>query len=48
MADYAPASPDLNPINSVWTWMDRCVQKNYFNFQQCLRRLVEHAWNVIP
>ena len=47
MADYAPASPDLNAINSMWTWMNRCVQKNYPNSQQHLRRLIENAWNVI-
>ena len=46
--DYSPASPDLNAIESVWTWMNRYVQKNHANSQQCLKRLDEQTWNVIP
>ena len=48
MDDYSPASSDLNAINSVWTWMNWYVQRNYPSFQQYLKRLAEQAWNVIP
>ena len=47
MNDYPPASPDLNAIESVWTWMNRYVERNHPNSQQRLKRLVEQSWNVI-
>ena len=48
MNNYPPTSPDLKPIESVWTWMNRYVQRNHPNFQQRLKRLVEQTWNVRP
>ena len=45
--DYSPASPDLNAIESVRTWMNQYVQKNRLNSQQRLKRLDEQTWNVI-
>ena len=43
MDDYSSGSPALNAIESVWTWMNWCVQKNHPNSQQRLKRLVEQA-----
>ena len=37
MADYPPASLDLNAIESVWIWMNRYVQRNHPNSQQRLK-----------
>ena len=48
MEDYSPANSDLNAIESVWIWMNWYVQRNYPNSQQCLKRLVEQPWNIIP
>lgn len=48
MDNYPAVSPDLNPIESVWSWMNRYVQRNHPNSQQHLEFLVEQAWNAIP
>lgn len=31
MDNYPAMSPDLNPIESVWNWMNRYVQRNHPN-----------------
>ncbi len=48
MDDYPPVSPDLNAVESVWSWMNRYVQRNHPRSQRYLQRLVEQAWNSIP
>jgi transposase len=48
MDNYPAVSPDLNPVESVWSWMNRYVQRNHPNSQQRLEQLVEQAWNTIP
>ncbi|CAF2716037.1 unnamed protein product [Rotaria sp. Silwood2] len=48
MDNYPAVSPDLNAVESVWSWMNRHVQRNHPNSQQRLERLVEQAWNTIP
>ena len=46
--NYLAVSPDLNAVESVWSWMNQYVQRNRPNSQQRLERLVEQAWNRIP
>ncbi|CAF3446613.1 unnamed protein product [Rotaria socialis] len=48
MDTYPPVSPDLNVVESVWSWMNRYVQRNHPHSQQHLERLVEQAWDAIP
>ncbi|CAF1296858.1 unnamed protein product, partial [Rotaria sordida] len=48
MDNYPPVSPDLNAIKSVWSWMNRYIQRNRPNSQQRLERLVQQAWNRMP
>ena len=48
MDNYLSVSPDLNAVESVWSWMNRYVQRNHPHSQQHLERLVEQAWNTIP
>ena len=46
--NYLAVSPDLNAIESVWSWMNRCVYRNHPNSQQHLEFLVSQVWNAIP
>ncbi len=46
--NYPAVSPDLNAVESVWSWMNRYVQRNHPNSQQHLEFLVRQAWNAIP
>jgi transposase len=48
MDTYPPVSPDLNAVESVWSWMNRYVQRNRPNSQERLELLVEQAWDVMP
>jgi transposase len=48
MDSYPPVSPDLNAVESVWSWMNRYVQRRHPNSQQHLERLVRQAWEEIP
>jgi transposase len=47
MDNYPAVSPDLNAVESVWSWMNRCVQRNHPSSQQHLEFLVRQAWNTI-
>jgi transposase len=33
--DWAPYSPDLNPIEHVWTQMKQWINKNYPHLKDC-------------
>ena len=46
--EYPAASPDLNAIELVWSWMNRYVQRRHPNSQQHLEQQVMDAWNQIP
>jgi len=46
--NYPPVNPDLNAVESVWSWMNRYVQRHHPNSQKHLERLVQQAWNMIP
>ncbi|CAF1016776.1 unnamed protein product, partial [Didymodactylos carnosus] len=46
--NYPAVSPDLNAVESVWSWMNRYMQRNHPHSQQRLERLVQQVWNTIP
>jgi hypothetical protein len=48
MDNYPPVSPDLNAVESVWSWMNRYIQRNHPNSQERLELLFEQAWDVMP
>jgi transposase len=48
MDSFPAVSPDLNAIESIWSWMNRYIQRNHPNSQQHLEILVQRAWNMIP
>ncbi|CAF4070957.1 unnamed protein product, partial [Rotaria magnacalcarata] len=47
MDTYPPVSPDLNVVESVWSRMNRYVQRNHPRSQQHLERLVKQTWDAI-
>ena len=42
---WCPRSPDLNPIESIWSWMDRRLVKNQLT---SIKYQLEHLWLEIP
>ena len=46
--DYPPVSPDINAIESIWSWMNRYVQHRFPRSQKHLEELVAAAWEEIP
>ncbi|KAG3063042.1 hypothetical protein PI124_g23223 [Phytophthora idaei] len=46
---WTPRSPDLNPIENLWSILTRCVYKNgrQFNSLAELRAAIEYAWESI-
>jgi transposase len=45
---FPPSSPDLNPIESVWSWMKSDVDKQYPTSKEELISCVEKSWKAIP
>jgi transposase len=48
LPDYPPYSPELNPIEHVWSWMAAFVNGEGPTDQRSLERAVELAWQEIP
>ncbi len=48
MDNYPAVSLDINAVESVWSWMNRYIQRKHPRSQQRFERLVEQAWNAIP
>ncbi|CAF4746144.1 unnamed protein product, partial [Rotaria sp. Silwood2] len=46
--EYPSASPDLNAIELVWSWMNHFVQQRRPSSQQHVEQLVIDAWDQIP
>jgi transposase len=48
---WPPRSPDLNPTETVWNWMEDYINKYYPEIHGSypkLRQIVNEAWNAIP
>lgn len=43
-----PKSPDLNPIENVWAWMDRQLIREQINNVKELKALLEKIWLQVP
>ena len=48
LADWAPNSPDLNPIETIFAWMKRFVEDREPRNEQQLREAIQAAWDRIP
>lgn len=47
---WPPYSPDLNPIEHVWVWMKRWLERNYIQRPtgEALKAAVKEAWRAVP
>ena len=45
---YPANSPDFNPIEHVWSWMVREVNKSRPSNHASLVKAVENAWQALP
>lgn len=45
---FPPSSPDLNPIENVWSWMKREVDKQCPSNKKQLIDCIEKSWNELP
>lgn len=48
ITDWPPQSPDLNPIEHVWDWIDRRLHKTQFRNKKELVAEVTKLWESIP
>ena len=46
--DYPANSPDLNPIEHVWSWIANYVNSHRPTDRRSLIDLIEKGWNAIP
>ena len=45
---HPPQSPDLNPIEMVWAWMKKLVEKSKAKNRSELKEAIERAWESLP
>lgn len=48
LKDYPPYSPELNPIEKVWSWMSTDVYKNRPKTKEALMNAIQKSWNELP
>jgi transposase len=48
ISNYPPRSPELNPIEHVWGWMVKHINKNYPQNITQLKAAVREAWDAVP
>ena len=48
LEDYPPYSPELNPIEKVWSWMSNYVSKIGATDKEELMEAIDSAWTNIP
>lgn len=48
LSAWPPFSPDLNPIESVWSWMTHRVNGERPRTVQELKDAINHAWDEMP
>ena len=46
--EWVAQSPDLNPIASLWAYLDRCTKDRIFNTKEELFDALKHAWEALP
>ena len=48
LLDWASRSPDLNPIENIWSWMDRRLLDKQISSVEHLKTELFSLWNDIP
>ena len=46
--DWPPQSPDLNPIENLWSILKRKIKKGDYTNKDKMKSLLVDAWNTIP
>ncbi len=45
---WPPQSPDLNPIEAMWDYVDSKIMNSTRTSQNQMWEMVQEAWNAIP
>lgn len=48
LEDYPPYSPELNPIEKVWSWMSGAVRKKAPTTKEELMDAIDESWDELP
>ena len=48
LEDWPSQSPDLNPIENLWAYLDHVTRKRKCNTKEQLFTVLQDAWNAIP
>ena len=43
-----PRSPDLNPIENIWSWIDRHLTRTQITSVDHLKEILEQKWSEVP
>ena len=45
---WCPRSPDLNPIENIWSWIDNQLTYHEIQSTQHLKQLLNEYWLKVP
>lgn len=48
MIDWPPQSPDMNPIEHVWDYIGRKIEKETFQNAESLFNRIKDIWDHLP
>ena len=48
LMDWCPRSPDLNPIENVWAYMDKNMARTHITSITHLKTILQETWLSVP